>query len=389
MSVIIYLPIYHIHTFKRRKTMYAETKPCKVLYKPCDEKYSPDIRRFQGCPTIAVTKNGRIFLGWYSGGTGEPRIENYNIISYSDDNGKTFKNLLIIPSDEENMIHALDIQLYVSGDGALHVVWVQNNAIRAGVGAKENWCSDHPMGIQEGVIFLDLKHSSWEVVCQDPDADDIIFDEPKYVFDGFMRCKPLTLSNGNIITFAYDQLTANHGYNISYDGGKTWERRYGGRKLKTFFDENMAYEKKDGSVVMYSRCELGCLAKGVSLDGGLTFSDDEESEIEAPATRFFISRTPSGRIILVHNDDKKIRKNMSIWLSDDDGESWPHRVCIDERSAISYPDIDFYDGKIYMTYDRERTGAKEIFFSVFTEDDIINGRPIDVKIVSKPGLTSI
>ena len=52
-------------------------QPCKVLYKPTDPIYDENIRRFQGCPTIAVTKKGRIFIGWYSGGTKEPHIENY------------------------------------------------------------------------------------------------------------------------------------------------------------------------------------------------------------------------------------------------------------------------------------------------------------------------
>ena len=109
-----------------------------------------------------------------------------------------------------------------------------------------------------------------------------------------------------------------------------------------------------------------------------------------------VVRLSNGRLILpanlhVRNENGEPTDvgTAHFFLSDDDGESWPHKVCIDERSAISYPDVDFYDGKIYLTYDRERTGAKEIFFSVFTEDDIINGRPIDVKIVSKPGLTSI
>ena len=38
-----------------------------------------------------------------------------------------------------------------------------------------------------------------------------------------------------------------------------------------------------------------------------------------------------------------------------------------------------------ITYDRERTGAKEIFFACFTEEDVMNpDAVIDVTIVSKP-----
>ena len=63
---------------------------CKVQYRPSDSKYDEKIRKFQGCPTVAVSRGGRVFLGWYSGGDIEPHIENYNYLVYSDDGGKTF-----------------------------------------------------------------------------------------------------------------------------------------------------------------------------------------------------------------------------------------------------------------------------------------------------------
>lgn len=66
----------------------AKNISCDVLYKPQSIKFSEEIRMFQGCPTIAVTKKGRIYLGWYSGGTSEPHMENYNLVIYSDDEGK-------------------------------------------------------------------------------------------------------------------------------------------------------------------------------------------------------------------------------------------------------------------------------------------------------------
>ena len=72
-------------------------------------------------------------------------------------------------------------------------------------------------------------------------------------------------------------------------------------------------------------------------------------------------------------------------FSDDDGETWKYKKLIDRREEISYPDIDFYNGKIYLTYDRERVGAKEILLLKFTEEDIMNpDYKFDIKIVSKP-----
>ena len=160
---------------------------------------------------------------------------------------------------------------------------------------------------------------------------------------------------------------------------------YGGKKLATYFDEGMAYQRRDGSVRMFARTGLGELAESVSRDNGETWDEARLSGITAADTRFYVARTPTGRILLVLNDDAKVRRNMTICLSEDDGATWKYKKCIDTRKDISYPDCDFYDGKIYLTYDRERRGAREIFFACFTEEDVMNpDSVIDVKIVSKP-----
>lgn len=109
----------------------ADKTACEVLYKPESDKYDEDIRMFQGCPTVAVTEGGRIYLGWYAGGTGEPHMENYNLLIYSDDDGSTWsKPIIVIPSSYENHVHALDIQLFTDPHGALHIAWVQNNTYK-------------------------------------------------------------------------------------------------------------------------------------------------------------------------------------------------------------------------------------------------------------------
>ena len=35
---------------------------CDILYNPRDTRYLENIRMFQGCPTVAVTKGGRIYV---------------------------------------------------------------------------------------------------------------------------------------------------------------------------------------------------------------------------------------------------------------------------------------------------------------------------------------
>ncbi|MBQ9115739.1 MAG: exo-alpha-sialidase, partial [Clostridia bacterium] len=271
-------------------------QPCEVLYKPDDPKYSEDIRQFQGCPTLAVTKGGRLFLGWYSGGTKEPHIENYNLLVYSDDNGESFSRpLLVIPSSAERFVHALDIQLWIAPNGSLWVFWVQNNAFpdTSELAESLKGSSGRPSVSKDGWRFPDMRHTSWCVVCDDPDAEDMIFSEPRMIGIGFLRCKPLVLSSGRWIFFNYDQLNDRYGYSISDDEGKSFTRYYGAEKICTNFDETMAYERKDGSLRMLARANsVGEIAESVSFDKGITWENTKLSGIPNPGTRFFVSRAP-------------------------------------------------------------------------------------------------
>ncbi len=362
----------------------AKNFSCEVIYNPTDIKYSEDIRMFQGCPTIAVTKGGRIFLGWYAGGLREPSMDNYNLLVYSDDKGKTWsEQILVIPSSYERNVHALDIQLFLDPKGALHVQWVQNNTrIRTGqrVCVKEG----QPIVIAEGYVYDDFAHTEWEIVCENPDAEVLEFSQPRYVYPGFLRCKPTFLTEDKWLSFAYDQLTDTYGYNLTEDGGKTYKRIYGGKKCRTSFDEAMAYEMNDGRIRMLARTSLDYLAESYSSDGGFTWTDGKLSNIPSADSRFYIERLPSGNILLVLTEIPQNRQKMVIYLSDDDGKTFKYSKCIDNRCQVSYPDVDIYGDEIYLTYDCERTGAKEILFAAFKEEDIMSDNDIEVSVISKP-----
>lgn len=364
----------------------AATLACEIITNPTDEKYvNEHIRHYQGCPTLAVTKGGRIFLGWYSGGRCEPHIENFNLIVKSDDGGKSWsKPIVVIPSDRERLVHALDIQLFTAPDGRLFVFWVQNN-VKPDL-KNPDGSQVYPGYAVDGFVFGDFVHAMWYSVCDDPDADELVFSEPKYADKGFLRCKPLVLSDGRWLCFNYDQKSDRYGYSISPDNGQTYVHHYGAKKIPTPFDEGMAYEKQNGDIRMFARTtNTGFLAESTSHDGGLTWDEAKNSDITSPSTRFFVSRTPSGRIIMIHNDHPAERRNMTVKLSEDDGATWKYSRLIDPRGGLSYPDADFRDGEICLSYDRGRTGDKEILFVRFTEEDIMDkSRPIHIDIVSRP-----
>lgn len=359
----------------------ADILSCELLFNTSDSAYDEDIRRFQGCPTIAITKKGRIYAGWYSGGRCEPHIENYNVLVFSDDLGKTWsKPLLIIPSNKDALIQALDIQLWVSPEGKLYVFWVQNNVEVAQVGKRGKYV--------DGYLFNDVTHAEWAIVCDEPDSENPEFSHPKCLDKGFLRCKPLVLNNGRWINFNYSQDSTRYEYSVSDDKGKTYTHMLGAEKVPTPFDESMAYQKKDGSIRMLARTFVGELAECTSYDNGETWTKAVLSGIDSPNTRFFISRTPSGNVILINNDDRTYRCKMTVYLSEDDGETWKYKKCIDSRMHISYPDADFYDGKIYMVYDHDRVLDREILFLSFTEEDIKDPDCVlTPQIISKPALS--
>lgn len=357
----------------------AATRPCPMLLHPTQARYTDvHLRRFQGCPTLAITRGGRMYMGWYAGGDCEPHMDNFNLLVRSDDLGKTWSDpILVIPSDRERWVHALDIQLWTAPDGRLFVFWVQNNTEPASLGRK---------GLTvDGFVFYDMTHAEWVSVCDDPDADEPVFSPPRCLDKGFLRCKPLALDNGAYLNFNYDQTSDRYGYSLSFDQGRTYRHAYGAVKLPTPFDETMAYQKRDGSVRLFARTSVGEIAESTSFDRGETWTEARKTGLPNANTRLFVARTPSGRVLLVNNDDAHVRRNMTVYLSDDDGVTWPHRRLLDDRDALSYPDADFFGGRIYLTYDRERTGAKEILLTSFTEEDILHPeRPLERRIVSKP-----
>lgn len=365
----------------------AASIACELISYPQNEQYTnEDIRQFQGCPTLAISKNGRIFVGWYSGGIREPDIENFNLLIYSDDDGKTWsKPILVIPSSKERYVQALDIQLFTAPDGRLFIYWIQNNVKPANVMGKDGKPLYTGTTVFDDYIYDDHVHAMWMCICENPDADHLTFSSPRCVDKGFLRCKPLVMRDGRWLLFNYDQASTHYGYRLSADHGETYTHFYGAGKIPTPFDEGMAYETKNGDIRMLARTgNTGRLAESVSHDLACSWEEAKNSEIVSPSSRFYISKTPSGRILLIHNNHPTLRTNMTIALSDDDGQTFPHFVTLDTRNQLSYPDADFKDGKIYLTYNCDRCGEKEILFAVFTEEDVINHRTIPVFIISKP-----
>ena len=320
-------------------------------------QYSESRRLWQGCPAIARTAGGRLFAGWYSGGSAEPSLFNYNLLIHSDDDGASWSQVILtVDSLPEQELQALDIELWIDPANRLWLFWVQRD--------------------YRALPVNNMEHlNTWAVVCDNPDADTLIWSEPRFVAPGFLRCQPTVLNDGRWILCAYNWNNEFYCYQQSRDNGETFEMCRGGRKVPTAFDESMIFEHRNGELVMFARPDkkLGFTAQSISVDGSKSWSDGVLTDIPNPASRFLVRRLKSGRILYIGNMDNTQRINMTAMLSEDDGHTFPYRLLLDARDT-SYPDaVEGNDGTLYLIWDRGRCYFNEIVFARIAESDILAG----------------
>ena len=338
-------------------------------------------RAWQGCPTVAVTKKGRVFAGWYSGGAFEPCIDNYNVLAMSEDGGRTWLDpLLVVGTDHENRMRRIDIQLWMAPGNVLWVMWTLSpyyeTSKRASI--KDGWDIDYHKEFPCTEVM----------VCKDPDADVLVWEKPRYLCDGFMRCRPIVTKTGRIIAPGYDYAGEKYLLSLSDDGGKSFRKVYvDGKPEVRVFDEIMPYENEAGRLRFLARTNTGYYLYSDSFDGGDTWTT-AKNYVEATGSRCYMGRLADGSILFVYNAAVDSRTGMKVMLSQDGGETFPYEMLLDDRENVSYPDVDQDEGgNIYIVYDRERDNrahldtenwtseaAKEILLCKLTVEDIKIGK---------------
>lgn len=361
------------------------------------KEFYSEKRIWQGIPAIERSKNGRLFATFYSG-TDREFLGNYSPLIYSDDGGENWSEPICCAYDGE-YARCFDPVLWTDPLGRLWFIWNQ---------------------VPDFSVYASI--------CENPDAPCLEWSEEFFVANGIMICKPTVLSDGEwlfpVAVWDFNVLCAfngavgvsadiyspefidynskNTGANVyrSVDNGKTFTF-LGGCKyiLGRSYDEHMIYEKKNGVLVMLTRTVYG-INKTCSYDGGKTWTIGEDSGIAGPGSRMHIRRLKSGRLLMVNHYNYTGRNNLTAFLSDDDGETWPYKLMIDERNDVSYPDtVQDEEGRIYIIYDRERGGykasleeaqqsAREILLAGICEEDIVCGKIVNEgsylkRIVSK------
>lgn len=337
---------------------HDEAMKAQVVNTKPDERYAANARLWQGIPSIERAPNGRLWAIWYSGGKGEGE-ENYIVLVTSGDDGKTWSPPKLVV-DPPGPVRAFDPCLWHDPTGRLWVTWAQSYTL------------------------FDGRAGTWVVTTQDSCDENPTWTPPRRIGNGIMMCKPTALSDGKWAfpiavwtrkpqreDMAGERFSNLH---VTADEGKTFTFIRGPAVPKRGCDEHMLVERRDNTWWVLVRTKYG-IGESVSRDGGKTWSPGQDSKIKSPTARFFIRRLKSGKLLLVNHYKFTGRSHLTASLSDDDGRTWHGHLLLDARKYVSYPDgVEAPDGRIYVIYDWQRSGAKEILMAVFTEQDVAKGK---------------
>ncbi|MFZ2654432.1 MAG: sialidase family protein [Victivallales bacterium] len=336
----------------------------KVNFNPGPE-YGDEHRYFGICSSIVKTPGGRLWCGFSSGGLGEGQF-NYGVLVTSNDDGRTWSRpQIVFDTDGDGPIRSDHVVCWVSPAGQLWIMWSQYPCGLCGPGSSE-----------------------WAITCGNPDAETPEWTAPRKLADGQnLLNKPIVLSDGSWLfptgSWHYNSGTSTvRDYDfpsrplLSNDGGRTFH--LGGPLIadeRPDFDEYMVVERADGTLVLFNRAE-GFL-EGTSRNRGRSWSKLQLNAIPHTSARFVFMKLQSGNWLLVkHGNMEKVagRTQLTAFLSPDEGRSWTGGLMLDER-AVSYPDgFQAWDGRIYVSYERNRHNNPEILLAVFAEADVAAGR---------------
>lgn len=356
--------------------------PAKIFVAPTEERFQDSYRRWQGIPSIEVSDKGRIFVNFYTG-QGAEVGGNIMVLCISDDGGETFRSCATVVEHPDPSCRIYDPCLWFDPS---HRLWMSYTQARG---------------------FNDGRSGVWVTICEDADAETLVWSAPRRIANGIMMNKPLVTSKGDwlfpcaiwrdgcgSIPSERHGLEHEQFSNVyaSADEGQTIALRGRADVPMRSFDEHMIVEKRDGTLWMLVRTFDG-LGESFSTDGGRTWTPGQKSHIDSPCSRFFIRRLKSGRLLMINHlnfqqridlDDIMQQGNVKRWkgrshltamLSEDDGATWPHTLLLDQRDGVSYPDAkEAADGYIYVCYDYQRVTEREILMARFTEEDILKGQ---------------
>jgi sialidase-1 len=344
----------------------AEPIAQSVVYQPGEEGYS----RYR-IPAVVQTKQGTL-LAFCEGRTGGDSGPIDLVLKRSSDNGQTWGPLQVVWDDGDNTCgNPCPVVDQQTGTIWLLMTW--------------NLGTDHERAIMDGTS-KDLRH----VYVTHSKDDGLTWATPTKISDTTRRShwRWYATGPGNAIQLTRGAhagrllIPANHSDHdnqghpyrshviYSDDHGETWE--LGGiQQDKT--NESAIVELGDGSVLHAMRSYHGKnrRAMAISENGGETWGDVYlDDALDTPVCQASIVRyswpneASDGKSrILFASPRGKERSQMTVWMSYDEGKTWPIHKLIDPGSAAYSNLIPLANDHIGLLY--ERDNYRSITFAKF------------------------
>ncbi len=364
-----------------------------------------DRRAWQGAPSIARTKGGRLFVAFMSGGIYEPDPRNCVYLVVSEDDGETWSApILRLDSKPGQRLRNYEGEVFTDPGGRLWFLW-------ACVPYEEGLAMptyDQKMDMENDSEYHRLENQvrTFVSICEDPDAEELVFGEPRELFKAVVRNRPLFLSDRWIFPAYLAGARPYFELFVTEDEGKTFRPvRIPGRDMTRAYDEPALWQTPGGVIVCAVRTRQNLFYRALSYDRGETWSEPSPMT-EAASQRPCALTLRSGEVIFIQSIKPGARNGLQILLSGD-GIDFEKTLVLDDRERVSYPEaLEDSDGTVYVVYDRERnnkvrkslvTGlseaAKEILFARIPGDVLrtgeVNEQTVRARVISKAGINTL
>jgi hypothetical protein len=342
---------------------YKNPPTAEFVFNPEDPRIKN--RNFEQVPTIAASADGmQVYVAWYSGGKA-PGPGNYLTLSLSLDGGKKWLNDQLVVYPKRQSYRFFDPMLWRDNNGEIRLFYgsAKDSLIWDGFG---------------GVNSIRLAWNGIQTTASKPiyHANGVMSNKPIYMSSKNQTLYPIYLDkplDGSISSIQYPK---NGVFIYSGNSNSNQFKPYSSinieEELRIHDEPQLVEISNSGDLLAMLRTTKGIYFTN-SKDFGKSWEPLEPFTAIGPTTssRFYLGKLSSGNLLLIANNSAT-RNKMTAFLSKDGGKTWPHKLLLDARENVSYPDADqTIDGNIHVVFDRERTGDKDILYCKFTENDLI------------------
>jgi hypothetical protein len=325
--------------------------------------------------SLVELPDGMMFAVWYRG-SGERRADDVRLEGARLDRDAQAWSPAFPVADTPGYPDCNPIA-FVDAHGRLSVVWPaildnrwETALLRYRSAPAAGWKTGRPPWNDGGVILLrpeslraKLEPFARGIVDSLPagrDRDEVTqaiarLSEPLYTRLGWMpRTHALRLPGGRMLLPLYTDTFSVGLVAISDDDGATW--RASDPIVSLGGVQPSLVRKKDGTIVAFMR-DNGPPPQRVivasSEDEGVTWTEGKDSDVPNPGSSVEVIALRNGTWLMVLNDTEEGRSRLSVWVSEDEGRTWPRRRALEATpgGSYSYPSVlQAADGRVHVTY---------------------------------------